>query len=273
MPHPYFSAVMALASLAGAANSTAPTVASSAPTVISDIDLSKPFATRAPWRFTATQGPDIEDPTYGPDEKERGVIQLCLRASGSAACDPVLHSSWTSINPDVHEYDDLHYLRAAQIVRLPGAARQPLLWVQGASVHSGDGGQLISTQVLAYRPPQDRFFRVYERQTGSNGNEETRFIAGGPLSGDIISVEPTSNAPFGYWVSVSASKAAGAYHQVLRYRSATHYNDGNALAVIDSEMPNIQKRLGLWKPGQPIPTPAGKPCPKPTLRHTELWCE
>ncbi len=63
---------------------------------------------------------------------------------------------------------------------------------------------------------------------------------------------------------------------MLRYRSATLYNDGNRLAVIDSEMPNIERRLGLWKPGEPIPTPKlggnGKPCLKPTLRHTELSC-
>ncbi|HEY1710547.1 MAG TPA: hypothetical protein VGG10_19915 [Rhizomicrobium sp.] len=41
-------------------------------------------------------------------------------------------------------------------------------------------------------------------------------------------------------------------------------------------MPNIQRRLGLWAPGAPIPTPArnggSHACPKPVLKHTELWC-
>jgi hypothetical protein len=58
---------------------------------------------------------------------------------------------------------------------------------------------------------------------------------------------------------------------VLRYRSATHYGDGNRLAVIDSEMPNIQKKLGLWKPGQKLPLPQAG-CQRPRLVRTELWC-
>jgi hypothetical protein len=28
--------------------------------IVSSLDLSKPFATRTPWRLTATQGPEIE---------------------------------------------------------------------------------------------------------------------------------------------------------------------------------------------------------------------
>ncbi len=190
--------------------------------------------------------------------------------------DPGLRSVWPVTPPASDLYADVRYLDAPEIVRPRGAAARPLLWVRASSLHSVDGGHIISTQVLAYRPSQDRFVRIYERRTGSNHNEETRFIANGPLRGGIISIEPTSNAPFGYWVSVSAFKPPEAYRQVLRYRSATHYNDGNPLAGIASEMPNIQKRLGLWKPGQPIPTPdlsgGGKPCSKPTLRRTELWC-
>ncbi|MGH9711589.1 MAG: hypothetical protein ACRD37_13690, partial [Candidatus Acidiferrales bacterium] len=61
------------------------------------------------------------------------------------------------------------------------------------------------------------------------------------------------------------------YKTVLRYRSATHYGDNNPLAVIDSEMPNIEWRLGYWKPGMALPLPSGA-CPKPHLIHMELWC-
>ena len=76
--------------------------------------------------------------------------------------------------------------------------------------------------------------------------------------------------PYGYWIVVNSLTPAGNYRQVLRYRSATLYNDGNPLAVIDSEMPNIERRLGLWAPGQPLPTPAR--CAKPRLVKLELWC-
>ncbi len=37
------------------------------------------------------------------------------------------------------------------------------------------------------------------------------------------------------------------YHQIMRYRGATRYGDGNPLAVIDSEMPGLWHRLGLMR--------------------------
>lgn len=65
--------------------------------------------------------------------------------------------------------------------------------------------------------------------------------------------------------------ADGGFKQVLRYRSATRYGDGNPLAVIDSEMPNMAQRLGLWNPGALLPLPAGA-CPSPHLVGLALWC-
>ena len=116
---------------------------------------------------------------------------------------------------------------------------------------------------------------LFGKSTGHNNNEEIRFVTDGPLRGAIITAEPQGHRPYGFWVTVNQLNEAGAYHEVLRYRSATLYNDGNPLAVIDSEMPNIEHRLGLWRPGDPLPTPnqsSGKPCLKPQLRHGELWC-
>lgn len=137
---------------------------------------------------------------------------------------------------------------------------------------SGDGNQAVFTQLLAYRRQSDRFERVYAYQVGKNNNQEVRFIASGPLAGDVISAEPTSDAPFGFWIAVSRLGADQTYHQTLRYRSATHYGDGNRLAVINSETPNVEARLGVWRPGAPLPLPAG-PCPKPRLAQMELWCD
>jgi hypothetical protein len=113
--------------------------------------------------------------------------------------------------------------------------------------------------------------RVYRYSTGRNNNEEVRYIITGTLRGDIISVDPTGNAPYGYWVTVNALTPLYTYKEVLRYRSATHYGDNSGLAVIDSEMPNIEQRLGYWKSGMALPLPSG-PCPKPRLIHMELWC-
>jgi len=147
-------------------------------------------------------------------------------------------------------------------------------------LHKGPSGACLAKPVTpSLRPATpddpDAFARVFENRTGQNNNQETRFITDGPLRGSVISAEPQQSAPFGYWIVVSKRSGGGAYRQVLRFVSATRYGDGNPLAVIDAEMPTIQQRLGLWKPGQPLPTPADrdKPCTRPTLKHSALWCE
>ena len=231
------------------------------------INLSAPFHTRSPWRLVVTQGPATTD--FG-DNPAPGLLKPCLMNGPKGPCrsEPV-----AAIRPmDKGSLDwGPHYLETARVVFPRGTA---LLEIVTGSLHAGDGGQVIITQLLKYDRAHDAFERVYFHDTGTNNNEEVRFVAGGPLKGDIISAEPTENAPFGYWITVNRFTPAEGYRQVLRYRSATTYGDGNTLAVIDSEMPNIESRLGLWKPGQPLPLPArlAKPCLRPTLRHMELWC-
>lgn len=229
--------------------------------VISDIDLSRPFSTREPWRFIATQGPPVAGDDTASGGEEPGQIQLCLRPTPSAPCDPELQN------------EEPHYLKAVNIVYPRGSADQPLLFVQTGGLHSGDGNQPVFTQVLAYENSQNRFVRIYQYTTWSNHNEEVRYISSGTLKGDIISVDPTVNAPYGYWVTVNVLTPQYAYKTVLRYRSATHYGDKNSLAVIDSEMPNIEQRLGYWKPGMALPLPLPHTaCPRPRLVRMELWC-
>ncbi|WP_454718895.1 hypothetical protein [Caulobacter segnis] len=245
-----------------------PASAQSAPTVVKTIDLSKPFATRSAWSFLATQGEPVDDPTGLQDDKVPGPIRLCLRKGPSASCDPSL-SATVANAADNDVFLQPHDLAKAVVIRAPSG--QPLLLVQAGSAHSGNGDQLVRTQVLAYRSREDRFERVYEHLTGRNNNQEVRYMASGPLAGDIVSVEPTADAPFGFWVVVNAP-ADGGFKQVLRYRSATRYGDGNRLAVIDSELPNMAHRLGLWRAGQPLPLPDG-PCSKPRLVRLALWCD
>jgi hypothetical protein len=228
------------------------------------VDLSKPFHTRTPWRLMATQGPPEED---GGGDLAPGKLSLCLQRGAAGPClsEPVTVTlAYPGWGP--------HYLETAKPVYPRGRTAPPLLELVTASQHGGNGSQAIVTQLLKYDPARDAFERIYEHDTGANNNEETRFIGAGPLKGAVISADPTENAPFGYWITVSRFTPARTYAQVLRYRSATRYNDGNPLAVIDSETPNIEQRLGLWKPGSPLPLPAGKPCPNPRLKHSELWC-
>lgn len=237
------------------------------PTLIKSIDLTKAFLARSTWRFTAAQDADVPDPTGFLDDKVPGPLHLCLRKAPAAQCDPSLKA--TVGEPGKSDFFlEAHDLREARVVHAPSG--QALLLVQTGSVHSGNGDQLVRTQVLAYRPAEDRFERVYDHVTGRNNNQQIRYIEAGPLKGDIVAVEPTQDAPFGFWVVVNAPAADG-FKQVLRYRSATRYGDGNPLSVIDSEMPNMAQRLGLWKPGQPLPLPTG-PCPSPRLVRMALWC-
>jgi hypothetical protein len=144
--------------------------------------------------------------------------------------------------------------------------------MQVASQQSVNGNQRLATVALAYDHIHNSLALVYEKQTGKNNDEEIRYIADGPLMGAIISAEPTSDAPFGFWITVNRLGASGDYNQVLRYRSATRYNDGNRLAVIDSEMPGILQRLHLWHPGMRLPRPAGA-CAEPHLIGQEMWCQ
>jgi hypothetical protein len=237
--------------------------------LIADIDLAAPFHTRTPWRFTAVQEPPVDDPIMG-EGKIPGPVHICIHGGAPGQCEP--HLQQTVVPPAKDAiYSQPYSLDEARIVHPRGDGAAPLLLVQIASARSVDGGRLVLTQALAYRRDVDGFVSVYDHVTGSNHNEEVRYVDVGPLRGDIISAEPTSNAPFAYWVAVDAFTPGHAYRQVLRYRSATRYGDGNPLPVIDSETPNILARLGLWRDGEPLPVPA-RACAKPRLAHRELWC-
>lgn len=239
--------------------------------LISNIDLSKPFSTREAWHFIATQGPRVSGDDTASGNEEPGRIQLCLRAAPAAACDPQLLNAPSATFNGNDSFTQPHYLKDVRIVYPRGSAGQPLLFVQTGSLHSGDGDQLVFTQMLAYRNSKNSFVRIYQCTTGQNNNQEVRYISSGRLKGDIISVDPTENAPYSYWVTVNALGPEYVYKRVLRYRSATHYGDNNTLAVIDSEMPNIERHMGYWKPGMALPLPSGA-CSKPRLRRMELWC-
>jgi hypothetical protein len=240
--------------------------------VISNIDLSRPFSTGEPWRFIAKVGPPVAGADTASEGEEPGRIQLCLQATPMAPCDPQFLTALGAASSADDCFTWPHYLNAVKIVYPRGGTDQPLLFLQTASLYSGDGDQLVLTQALTYEKSQKRFARVYQCTTGRNNNQDVRYIGTGRLSGDIISVDPTDNMPYGYWVTVNVLTPQYTYKTLLRFRSATHYGDNNPLAVIDSEMPNIQKRLGYWKSGMPLPLPSGV-CPRPRLIHMELWCK
>jgi len=233
------------------------------------IDLARAFNTRSAWMFTTRQGPDIVDPILGEaDAKVPGEIRLCISKDRGKTCATTLDGALT-VRGQRDTFSEAHYLNDARIVY--PAAGKPMLLLQLGSLQSMNGDQRIATVVLAYDRTKDAFVIAYDRRTGHNNNQEVRYIAEGPLRGAIVSAEPTDDAPFGFWMTVNRVGSDNRYAEVLRYRSATRYGDGNPLAVIDSEMPNLHRRLGFWRPGSPLPLPKGA-CPKPHLVSGALWC-
>ena len=237
------------------------------PRVIVNTTLARTFATRSPWYLLGVQGAEIPDDGVGPVP---GVIKLCLKKEIGGPCAVALEGMPTPAGVSGNEWG-AHYLRETKIVYPLEKLAVPLLLIRTASWPSFNGDQGEFTQILAYRPDADTFVPIYKFVTGHNQNQEVRFIESGKLKGAVISAVPTSNAPFGYWVTVNKFGRDRKYRQVLHYRSATHYGDNNPIPVIDSEMPNIQRRLGLWRQGMPLPLPA-QGCARPRLVNTELWC-
>lgn len=243
---------------------------SSGETVISSLDLQGPFHTRSHWVFTARQGPEVEDPVYGDGNKVPGAVTLCLSRNAGKTCDPAVTGAFPNAEAgDI--YAESHFLLDVRVEQA-GASGRPVLLVRTGKLLTMNGDQGVRTQLLTYDRVNDAFSMAYDHATGHNNNQEVRYLTSGRLMGDVISVEPTDDRPYGYWVTVNRLDDGGVYRQILRFRSATHYGDGNPLAVIDAEMPNIEKRLGVWRAGQPLPLPAGK-CAKPHLVKTVLWCQ
>ncbi len=239
------------------------------------LDLQKAFRASSPWLLVVTEGAPVKD--YA-DNDAPGALTLCLQKGPGGRClsdavTPVLRTA----TPDGAVGWEPHYLLTAKVVYPRGPRAAPFLLLVTGSMYSADGDKVVATQLLAYDSGRDAFRRLYNKSTGHNNNQEIRFIDDGPLRGSVITAEPQEHLPYGYWIVVETLTQTGDYRQVLRYLSATRYADGNPLAVIDSEMPTIERRLGLWKPGEPLPTPSsvrdGKRCSKPTLKHAELWCE
>ncbi len=235
------------------------------PRPIPSVNLSQPFGLPPGWQLRVTQGADVEDPL---GEKAPGPLHLCLTRDGGKTCRPSLDDMVASPG-DKGVFFQPHFLLAARIIH-PRPDR-PLLWVEAASMYGVNGDQRVGRVALSYDRARESFVRVFQLMTGHNNNQEVRYIAKGPLQGAIVSAEPTGNAPFGFWMTVYRLGSAGRYAPVLRYRSGTRYGDGNSLAVIDSEMPEIQRRLNLWRPGQPIPLPE-RACARPHLVRRILWC-
>jgi hypothetical protein len=238
------------------------------PTVISHVDLTGPFETASQWTFVAVQ--DGSKPAE--DFEDHGPILLCLVKSASPDC--ALHL-YQQVRSDMPWFDTPYHLFAGTVVFANQNKSRPLLFLKVSGAVSGDGDCGIATALYTYDKGTDRFTRVFLNLTGRNNNQVTRFVESGPLQGDLIVNNPTEDAPYTYWIEIFRAGDSGQYDRILRYRGLTGYSDGNPLAVADSEMPEILRRLGLWQPGDPLPVPPHLPkrCRDLFMRHGEEWCK
>ena len=238
------------------------------PSVVSHIDLTEPFGTVTQWTFVVVQ--DGGQPAE--DFEDHGPIFPCLVKASSPDC--ALHL-YPQVRSEMPWFDTPYHLFAGSVVYADRNKLSPLLFLKVSGAVSGDGDCNIATALYKYDKGADRFIQVFQNLTGRNNNQGTRFVESGPLQGDVIVDNPTENAPYTYWIEVYRAGDSGKYDRILRYRGLTGYSDGNPLAVADSEMPEILRRLGLWKPGDPLPVPPHLPrgCRDLFMRRGEEWCK
>src|SRR5258708_3365191 len=145
------------------------------------LDLGKPFHARSPWRLVVTEGAPTKD--YG-DNEAPGALTLCLQRGPTGPClsDPVTPTLRATTADESNAWVP-HYLLTARVVYPRGINAAPFLLIVTGSLNSGDGGQVVATQLVSYDAGRDEFRRIYSKSTGHNNNQEIRFIAEGPLRG------------------------------------------------------------------------------------------
>ncbi len=231
--------------------------------------LTEPFKAASRWALVATKETDLQDQVI----VDPNPVTICFVHNDAPNCsEKMLFPISDGIADDRGRL--FHNFLEARIVYATADRTSPLLLLKACSWAGGNGNCGIYTFLFAYDRARDQFHLVFHDIVPRNNNGTTRFVETGPLLGDVVSATNTNNAPYGYFVSVYRRDTAGRYAQILRYRSKTHYNDGNRLSAVDSDMPEILLRLGLWKSGDPLPIPFVRPdnCTKLSLIKGEEWC-
>lgn len=245
--------------------------------VITHLDLTQPFQTSSRWSLVVAKQPDAESSVGDGLGNPRGAVSLCFVKNGEPDCSAEMFLA--KYREEKISFDSgpgpFYELFVSDVVFSGPGKTLPLLRIKCCTIGGATGNCGVSTFLFAYDRNAERFRAVFFNMMGRNNNQETRFIANGPLLGNIIVVYPTDHAPFTYFVEVYKQVSDSPYSRVLRYRGNTRYGDGNPLAVIDSEMPETLRRLGLWKDGDALPVPPRMPrgCTRLVMRKGVEWCE
>jgi hypothetical protein len=245
--------------------------------VITHLDMTQPFQTKSRWTFVAAKQPDEESSVGDGAGNRRGAISLCFVENDEPDCsEEMFLARYREEKISVDSGPGPFYeLFASDVVFTGPGKTLPVLWIKGCTMRGANGNCGVSTFLFAYDRKAEKFRVVFFNMMGRNNNQEARLVENGPLLGSVIVAFPTNNAPFTYFVEVYNRTSDSEYSRVLRYRGKTHYGDGNPLAVIDSEMPETLRRLGLWKEGDALPVPPRMPrgCSRLVMREGVERCE
>jgi hypothetical protein len=242
--------------------------------VVDHRDLTAAFGTRSDWTLVVVANALDDSRVTQSDDAYDRPISICLVRGTIPDCSQEKFRAWyRSRDPAYANQKHLFFEYFKSRVVHTGDGRA-LLNLELCTQHAFNGDCGVSTFLLAYDRPNDRFRVVLGSVVGRNNNQETRFIDHGPLRGAVVVAEPTVRAPFVYSIEVHRPAADGTYRLALQYRGRTGYEDGNPLPVIDSEMPTILSHFGVWKPGDPPPMPPALPegCSRVQVRRGVEWC-
>jgi hypothetical protein len=149
---------------------------------------------------------------------------------------------------------------------------------------SAGSGSVSGPIIWAYDRRLDRFKRIFMAVEQDDHGSEVRFITDGPLAGYVIIDEMILDGlklwaqPSRYEITVYRLQPSERYVKILDYERKTADMDNNHLAVIDAEMPEIERKLGNWKPGEPLfsilDATVSAGCETPIRLNKGLaWCE
>jgi len=245
--------------------------------VITHLDLTQPFQTKSPWSLVAAKQPDEESSAEDGAGEREGAISLCFVENDEPDCsEEIFLAKFREEKVGfVSGTGPFYELFASDVVFSGPGRTRPLLRIKSCSIRGANGNCGVSTFLFAYDRKAEKFRVVFFNMMGRNNNQEARFVENGPLLGSVIVAYPTDDAPFTYFVEVYNRISDSEYSPVLKYRGNTGYGDSNPLAVIDSEMPETLRRLGLWKTGDALPVPPRMPggCKRLVMRKGVEWCE
>ena len=219
------------------------------------MDLTAPFHTRDNWQFVIRQDPP-QDTSLGTGP---GNLHFCFVRGSASHC---FGASYPNVS--------FNALGSSAIEYPTPASHEPVLVVVANDQFSPTGGGRL-TLIWAYNPKADQFDQMFDQAVSKNTNGEIRLITTGPLAGDIVKDVAGGRPAYRYHITVYRLENSE-FKEVLSYDGNSKYNDGSGLPVIDAEMAEIERRLGLWKPGDPLPAPVRTYCDTLELRHGVEWC-